>query len=250
LIQGIAAKPELNGQVGLVISYDGGADRRYSVKVLGTIVRLKEEKLSIVPEGYVAPAAEPPAGSGSFDTVALCPTNSGDEVDTAIQGLSSMVAHHGSGTPVSNVVANDQAMEEARQRDAATAETISRMPQGEVSKSGQLVPTYDWVQVPAIASLPPGMEVWMPVGGLKCARIPSTWRLQVVAEGQVDSYRCDVGEGTPVIQVITGAAAAFGWEVHKLELHGEGSPIELQDEATVGSAGLFGRKLTARNQAA
>jgi len=93
------------------------------------------------------------------------------------------------------------------------------------------------------------MEVWMPVGGAKCARIPATWRLQIVAEGQVDSYRTDVGEHTPVADVIIGAAAAFGWEAHKLELRGEGALIELQEEATVGSAGLFGRKLTARTQA-
>jgi len=123
------------------------------------------------------------------------------------------------------------------------------MPQGELTATGRLVPTYHWVQVPPVASLPPGMEVWMPVGGAKCARIPATWRLQIVAEGQVDSYRTDVGEHTPVADVIIGAAAAFGWEAHKLELRGEGALIELQEEATVGSAGLFGRKLTARTQA-
>ena len=39
------------------------------------------------------------------------------------------------------------------------------------------------------------MEVWM-LGGLKCARIPASWKLQIVAEGQMDSYRTDVGEST------------------------------------------------------
>merc|ERR1719183_2612494 len=121
---------------------------------------------------------------------------------------------------------------EARRRDDANEEAIRRMPQGEVSASGRLLPTYHWVQVPPVASLPPGMEVWMPVGGLKCARIPSSWRMQVMAEGQVDTYRCDVQEHTPVIDVIIGAAAAFGWEVHEVELRGEGAPMELQDDAT------------------
>jgi len=74
--------------------------------------------------------------------------------------------------------------EEARIRDEANIEFIKSLPQGELTSTGQLVPTYSWVQVPSVASLPQGMEVWM-LGGLKCARIPVSWRLQIVAEGQV-----------------------------------------------------------------
>jgi len=256
LIQGIEKKPELNGQVGLIITYDGGVDRRYTVRVLGMNVRLREDKLSVVPHDYEAPLNKSQGGNnGAGEEVRRVSNNSGDSVDRAIAAVSSLVCMQGSETtPTTSVTpahcATEQAMEEARLRDDAISETIRRMPQGEVTASGKLIATYEWVQVPPVASLPPGMEVWMPVGGLKCARIPSTWRLQVVTADQVDSHRCDVGEHTPVIEVINKVAAAFGWQVDELELLGEGKPLQLQDEATVGSAGLFGRKLTARNQPA
>merc|ERR1712032_1170449 len=100
-----------------------------------------------------------------------------------------------------------------------------------------------------MASLPPGLEVYMPLMGDKCARIPSTWRLQVVAEGQIDSYRCDVGEHTLLDDVIQGAAARFGWETHLLQLRADGGPLEHSAGSTIGSTALFGRKVTARRQA-
>jgi hypothetical protein len=240
LIQGIEKKPELNGQIGCIVSYDGGADRRYTVSVSGTQVRLREDKLSLAPAGYEMPASPSPkyAETGGI---------TGDYVDNVLAAVS---ADNAATTGRANVCQDPRVMEEAKRREEATAETMRRMPTGELTATGRLVPTYHWVQVPAVASLPPGMEVWMPVGGTKCARIPESWRLQIVAEGQVDSYRCDVGEHTPVIDVIIGASAAFGWEVHELELRGEDARIELQQDATVGSAVLFGRKLTARKETA
>jgi len=236
LIHGIGKKPELNEQIGLVMNFDGGADRRYTVKVLGTVVKLKENNLSIVPDGYeVPPAAEA----------------TGEYVDSVLAGLS--FGNTGSSAGSAMPTAADAAkaaerarlMEEARRRDDANAEIIRGFPQGDLNPRGQLVPTYGWVQVPKVASLPPGMEIWM-LGDMKAARIPSTWRLQVVTDDQADSYRTDVGEHTPVSDVIIGAAAKFGWDALRIELRGEGKPIELHETATVGDAGLFGRKLTVR----
>merc|ERR1711948_129074 len=118
----------------------------------------------------------------------------------------------------------------------ANIEYIKSLPQGELTSSGQLVPTYSWVQVPSVASLPQGMEVWM-LAGLKAARIPASWRLQIVAEGQVDSYRVDVGEKTLVFDVINEAATKFGWNARNLVLLGDGKPIDCAGNATVGSVG-------------
>jgi len=240
LIQGIEKKPELNGQVGLIVNFDGGPDRRYTVRVAGTQVRLREDKLSLAPSP--PPAAPPPPGFQTPKSTMRSGSGSGDFVDNLIASVSA-----DSVAPPPPRAANSAAMQAAQRREDEKLAFMESMPMGELTATGRLVPTYQWVQVPPVASLPPGMEVWMPVGGNKCARIPETWRLQVVAEGQVDSYRVDVGEHTPVIDIMIGAASRFGWEVHELELRGEGKPIELPDEATVGSAGLFGRKLTACN---
>merc|ERR1712113_922341 len=134
-----------------------------------------------------------------------------------------------------------------RIRDEANIEFIKGLPQGELTCKGRLVPTYSWVQVPSVASLPQGMEVWM-LGGFKCARIPASWRLQIVAEGQVDSYRIDVGDSTPVFDVLNGAASRFGWAVQDLQLLCDGKATDYDSKATVGSAELFGLKLTARRR--
>lgn len=245
LIQGIEKKPELNGQVGLVMNFDGGPDRRYKVKVAGTTLSFAERKLSPAPvqdsgateDAYVDDVIGQCVG-GVAGATSLAATASSVAVMTATEAEDARAREE----------ANAEAIAAAQARDEAKAAAIRRMPQGELTATGALVPTYAWVQVPPIASLPPGMEIWM-LSGLKCARIPEEWRLQVVAEGQVDSYRCDVRENTPVIDIIIGAAAAFKWEVQDIELRSEGAPLELEEDATVGSARLFGRKLTARRLA-
>merc|ERR1712187_325488 len=122
--------------------------------------------------------------------------------------------------------------EEARIRDEKNIALMKSFPQGALTSTGRLVPSYSWVQVPAVASLPQGLEVWM-LGGLKCARIPASWRLQIVAEGQVDSYRTDVGENTLVFDVLTGAASKFGWKIQDLELQCDGKAIECDGNATI-----------------
>jgi len=104
------------------------------------------------------------------------------------------------------------------------------------------------VIVPDVATLPTGLEVWMSFDGSKCARIPPVWRIQVVAEGQIDCFRTDVSEHTPVTEVLAGAARCFGWDLSILVLKADGKPLQLEENATVGSAALFGRKMTAVKQ--
>jgi len=192
LIKGIEKKPELNGQIATIVSYDGGAEKRYKVRVNGSLLSLRESKLFELP----------------FDEESS--TRDCMDVDTVIAECS------GISTPATTPAGRQGSVESFGSRARKT------MPLGELTATDKLIPTYHWVEVPAVASLPPGMEVKMPVGGTKCARIPETWRLQIVAEGQVDSYRRDVGKHTPVIDVIVGAAAAFGWGLHDLELRAEG----------------------------
>mmetsp|Transcript_98690 Transcript_98690/g.175703 ORF Transcript_98690/g.175703 Transcript_98690/m.175703 type:complete len:291 (+) Transcript_98690:35-907(+) len=264
-VHGIEKKPELNEKIGVVLSFEGGADRRYTVKVSGSMVRLREDKLKEAPEGWEvsedndaipelsaeereAQAEAKKAAAAKALTDACNDENSltkaianaktwGIDVQTAEATLKEL----------QDARAKEQARreEEGRKRDEANIKFIESLPQGELTGSGRLVPTYSWVQVPAVASLPQGMEIWM-LGGLKCARIPASWRIQIVAEGQVDSFRVDVGETSLVCDVLTGAASRFGWNVQEMQLQSDGKPINFDSKATVGSAGLFGLKLTAR----
>lgn len=210
MISGLEKRPDLNGKLGLVLSYEGGEDRRYTVRVAGALVKLKESKLSAAPAGAAPP---PPA-----------------EPETAVTGPSP-----------EEVAAAEKAM-------ASKLDECEKYPQGELTAKGALIPTYHWVKVPSIATLPPGLEIWMPLNGMKCARIPSSWRLQVVADGQVDCYRSDVTEYTPMTEVLNGVSSTFGWDVQSVELRADGGPLVFEADATVGSAALFGRKLTTRKR--
>lgn len=268
-IHGIEKKPELNEKIGVVLSFDGGPDRRYTVKISGSMMRLREDKLKEAPGGWEvsedndvipalsaeereARAKEQAAAKKAAAARAL--TDAGNDEKKLIKAIGDAKTW---GIDVQEAEAilqelqetraKEQARleEEARKRDEANIEFIKSLPQGELTCKGGLVPTYSWVQVPSVASLPQGMEIWM-LGGLKCARIPASWRLQIVAEGQVDSYRVDVGENTPVFDVLTGAASRFGWNVQDLQLQCDGKPTAVDGKATVGSIGLFGLKLTAR----
>jgi len=224
MISGIEKKPELNGQIGQIVSCDGGVDPRYTVRVLGSLVKLRASKLAS------APAPEQSHDCFEPSKAAVSLTTDAD-LDWAL----------------SQCRDNPQ-VGMYEKFDQPVAEMDEQMPMGELNARGQLIPSYDWAQVPEIASLPPGLEIWMPLVGMKCARIPDSWRVQVIAEGQVDSYRCNVGKHTPVVDVIFGAAAAFGWPPESLRLRVDGGDFEVEEEATVGSASLFGRKLTARQQ--
>lgn len=231
-IHGIEKKPELNEKIGLVLSYDGGADRRYTVKVSGSSLRLREDKLAVAPEGSeLAPE----------DTIEaltpVVPALSAEEIEARAKEQEKRQEEAR--------IKHEKNQEEARIRDEKNIEFIKNLPQGELTSTGHLVATYAWVQVPSVAILPQGMEIWM-LAGLKCARIPASWRVQIAAERQLDTYRVDVGENTPVLDVVRGAAAKFGWAEHDIELRVDGKVFKFQEGATIGSAGLFGRKLTAQ----
>jgi len=264
-IHGIEKKPELNEKVGVVQSFEGGTDRRYTVKVSGSVVRLREDKLKEAPEGWEvsedndaipALSAEEREAQAEVKKAAAAKalTDAGNDEKKLIKAIDAaktwgINVQEAEATlkELQDARAKEQAKleEAARKRDEANIEFIKSLPQGELTVNGQLVPTYSWVQVPPVASLPQGLEIWM-LGGLKCARIPASWRIQIVAEGQVDSYRVDVGENTLVSEVLNGAASRFGWKVKELQLLCDGKPAKFAGKATVGSAGLFGLKLTAR----
>jgi len=268
-IHGIEKKPELNEKVGVVLSYDGGADRRYTVNVSGSRVRLREDKLKVAPEGWEvsedndavpalsseereamakerarakkAAAAKALVDAGKDEKKLIPAIEDAKTWDIDVQEAEATLEE----VQAARRKEEARLQEEARIRDEANIEFIKSLPQGELTATGRLVPTYSWVQVPTVASLPQGMEIWM-LGDLKCARIPASWKLQIVAEGQVDSYRTDVGESTFVFDVLTGAASKFGWAVQDLQLLCDGKATDFDGDATIGGAGLFGLKLTAR----
>merc|ERR1712232_247996 len=260
---------ELNEKIGVVLSFDGGPDRRYTVNVSGSRVRLREDKLKVAPEGWEvsedneavpalsaeereAMAKEKARAKKAAAAKALTDAGRDEKkLAKAIEDAKTWDIDVQEAEAILKEVQEARAKEEARLqeaariRDEANIEFIKSLPQGELTAAGRLVPTYSWVQVPSVASLPQGMEIWM-LGGLKCARIPASWRLQIVAEGQVDSYRIDVGKDTLVSEVLTGAASRFGWALKDLQLLCDGAAAGCDGKATVGSAGLFGKNLTAR----
>mmetsp|Transcript_84250 Transcript_84250/g.238735 ORF Transcript_84250/g.238735 Transcript_84250/m.238735 type:complete len:311 (-) Transcript_84250:68-1000(-) len=268
-IHGIEKRPELNDKIGVVLSFDGGDDRRYTVKVLGSSVRLREDKLKAAPGGWEATddndvipllsdeerearAMEQVREKKAAAAKALADAGKDEKkLSKAIEDAKTWEIDVQEAEAVLKEVQEERArelarlQEAARARDAANIEFIKGLPQGELTAAGRLVPTYSWVQVPPIATLPQGMEIWL-LGGLKCARIPASWRLQIVAEGQLDSYRVDVGEGTLVSDILAGAASRFGWPAQELQLFLDGKVAACGDKATVGSSGFFGPKLTAR----
>eukprot|EP00928_Gymnodinium_smaydae_P040213 TRINITY_DN27306_c0_g4_i1.p1 TRINITY_DN27306_c0_g4~~TRINITY_DN27306_c0_g4_i1.p1 ORF type:complete len:497 (-),score=40.20 TRINITY_DN27306_c0_g4_i1:9-1478(-) len=212
-VHGIEKKPELNGKIGQVTSFDGGNDRRYTVRIDGALVSLREDKLSL------APSPRPASRKQSSAKVKAANTKAKKAKDS--------------------------------ESEKSEIEDYHKLPLGKVTPQGILIPSYKWVSVPKCATLPPGLEVRMPFSdaqALKCARIPSSWRLQVVAEGQCEAYRQDVNRRTSIREVLSQAASMFGWTMDSFQLLVDGSPREFSKDATVRSAALFGRKLTARKK--
>lgn len=69
-------------------------------------------------------------------------------------------------------------------------------------------PSYDWQYIHSSDDIPAGMEIIMPLdgSGLKQARIPPTWRLQLDVGPVAGFLRLDVRRGTTVLQVKQAAA--------------------------------------------
>eukprot|EP00928_Gymnodinium_smaydae_P044701 TRINITY_DN2981_c0_g1_i1.p1 TRINITY_DN2981_c0_g1~~TRINITY_DN2981_c0_g1_i1.p1 ORF type:complete len:471 (+),score=15.12 TRINITY_DN2981_c0_g1_i1:89-1501(+) len=305
-ITGIEKRPELNGQSGVVMSYEGGIEKRYVVRVNGSSMALRESKLMASDDRAQAKAsrAEPKASAaewrnsrgpqvaskGGFmspSSVTSTSTNAGSATpqktgstrgsDTSEDpsmkngsGRSDAFSRVGGGKgsqrsrPSSAHDASSRCSQRSRPSSAhdasrsdkrsrpSSADPSSRMdnlPLGQVNARGSLVPTYHWVKVPDLATLPPGLEVWMSLDKSKCARIPATWRLQILAEEQIDTFRENVKEHTPIAHVIKSAAVCFGWDERSFELRADGQQLSWRSGDTVGSLSLFGRKLSARKQA-
>jgi len=139
----------------------------------------------------------------------------------------------------------EQSVDPLQQPSTCAQREVPPIPMGRVSPDGHLIPTYEWRVVPIGVSIPRGLEVRMSLNGWNLARIPATWRLQVVAESQIDSYRTEVSMHTLVTDVIEGFKIAFGWADRAVELVVDGCPLKTK-ELTVGGAELFGKRLTAR----
>ena len=72
-----------------------------------------------------------------------------------------------------------------------------------------VTPTYDWQPVESWQSVPPGMEVQLPLNGTgttKVARIPPSWQLQVFIEPNVGFLRVDVTAATKLGEIRSAAA--------------------------------------------
>eukprot|EP00240_Pyramimonas_obovata_P013100 CAMPEP_0118954004 /NCGR_PEP_ID=MMETSP1169-20130426/57550_1 /TAXON_ID=36882 /ORGANISM="Pyramimonas obovata, Strain CCMP722" /LENGTH=244 /DNA_ID=CAMNT_0006901571 /DNA_START=229 /DNA_END=960 /DNA_ORIENTATION=+ len=69
-------------------------------------------------------------------------------------------------------------------------------------------PSYDWQHIHTSQDIPAGMEVSMPLdgSGLKQARIPPLWRLQLYLGPVAGFLRMDVRRSTTVLQVKQAAA--------------------------------------------
>lgn len=116
------------------------------------------------------------------------------------------------------------------------------------------MPSYEWTTLAPGASVPPGLEVQLPVdgSGLRTARIPLSWRLLVVAQPLNEGCRVDVTRRTTLAQVREAVAEALaGGQVARVEslsadalllaglAAGEGGWARTVEEAT-----LFGKRVT------
>ncbi|CAM9523747.1 unnamed protein product, partial [Laminaria digitata] len=115
----------------------------------------------------------------------------------------------------------------------------------------EFVPSYDWQRVYPWQSVPPGLEVVLPLDGVseKRARIPPSWRLQLyVPEGAGGGarsgffVRTDLKEGSTVLELRREIAwqPRFGLPLERVALTLDGRV--LRDDETAGSLDLFNRQ--------
>merc|ERR1711870_67281 len=82
MVSGIEKKPELNGQVGQIVSFEGGDDRRYTVRIAGNLLSLREDRLAAVP----APSPrKAPARGAKTRQAKVCSED--PEEDSAVNGV-------------------------------------------------------------------------------------------------------------------------------------------------------------------
>lgn len=116
------------------------------------------------------------------------------------------------------------------------------------------VPSYEWADLPQKARVPPGLEVRLAVdgSGARAARIPSSWRLLVVAQPANEACRVDVFRGTTLVQVRQAVATKLaGGDASRVEmlladdkaLAGGGADNRAWG-MTIEQANLFGKRVT------
>lgn len=81
-------------------------------------------------------------------------------------------------------------------------------------------PSYSWERVYPQQSIPPGLEVRLDLGGsgMKTARIPQTWRIQVWVDEVARFLRVDLTATTQVTVLLTEAAKMTGVSLSCVDL--------------------------------
>jgi hypothetical protein len=110
------------------------------------------------------------------------------------------------------------------------------------TEAGELVllPCYEWQELPEGVSVPPGLDIEMPLDGKpRQARIPPRWQLKV-STAEHGFWRHEVTKLTSALELRQGAAMHVGLPLDAVLLSFAGALVE--DGATVEELGLFGRE--------
>lgn len=118
----------------------------------------------------------------------------------------------------------------------------------EVVLQEEFMPSYDWQEVQPWQSVPPGLEVQLPLDGVthKRARIPPAWRLQLYVPGGEESggffVRTDLRPDSTVLdlrqEIARKSRVELPLERVKLTLGAR----TLEDDETANSLNLFNRQ--------
>jgi len=110
------------------------------------------------------------------------------------------------------------------------------------TEAGELVllPCYEWQELPEGVSVPPGLDIEMPLDGKpRQARIPPRWQLKV-STAEHGFWRHEVTRSTSALELRQSAATHVGLPLDVVRLRFAGALVE--DAATVEELGLFGRE--------
>ena len=103
-----------------------------------------------------------------------------------------------------------------------------------------LRPCYEWQELPEEVSIPPGLDIELPLDGRpRRARIPPRWQLRV-STADHGFWRQDVTKLTSALELRQGAAVHVGQPLESVLLSFAGALVE--DGVTVEELGLFGRE--------
>ena len=110
------------------------------------------------------------------------------------------------------------------------------------TEAGELVllPCYEWQELPEGVSVPPGLDIEMPLDGKpRQARIPPRWQLKV-STAEHGFWRHEVTKLSSALELRQSAATHVGLPLDAVLLSFAGALVE--DGATVEELGLFGRE--------